>query len=1050
MQRLISYFISYPIVANLFMILVLVFGYFGLTSIKSSFFPETESDTIIINAVYPGAAPEEIEQGVVLKVEDNLEGITGIDRFTSVSKENSATVTVEVEKGYNTNVVLQDVKNAVDRISSFPADLESTEVFKKENVSEAMRFAISGDISLKALKRYARNVEDELRATDGISKIKLSGFPEEEIEVGLDKGDLRAYDLTFQQVSNAVRQANLELTGGNIKTSREEMLIRADAKRYYADKLRKIVVKSGSDGSLVRLSDVAEVRDQWKDDPERSYLNGDPAIIITVQNTTYQDILSITEHLRGYIDEFNQKNDEVQATIIRDRSETLNNRISLLTRNGLLGFGLVLILLTLFLNIRLAFWVAVAIPFSFMGMFILASFYGLTINVISLFGMILVIGILVDDGIVFGENIYQKYEDGLPARRAAIEGTMEVLPAVIASVLTTIIAFSTFFFLAGRIGEFIVEMAFVVNAALLFSLVEGFLILPSHMAHSKALAQRGQQKNILNQYTDRALRFLRERVYSPLLWGSMHNKTLTISIAVGMLLLTVGLFGGGYLKTTFFPNIERNQISVKMEMASGTRTEVVKDRLEGIKKAALRVNDSLNKQRSDDRSYIQDIQVNTGPAIQQGSMEILLLNSEYRELAAYEITNLIRQEAQPVVGANKLTFGSGIPFGKPVSVAMKGEKIDKLQAATNELKAKLQNMDKVKDVIDNNQAGFREIDLRLKDKAYTLGLDLMTVMEQVRSGFFGDEVQRLQRGLDEVKVWVRFREEGRSSMESLENMRIRTAEGNYPLKELAEFDVERGVLSINHRGGEREINVSADLADPKYSASNINLKIQNEFLPPILSQYPSVKASFEGQTRESGKVGKSAAAVMPIVIILMLAVVMIVFRSVLQTFVIFLILPLGLVGVALGHILQGIPVSILSAYGIIALIGIIINNSVVLVTYLNRSLKTGQDFTEAVYEAGLSRFRPILLTTLTTIGGLAPLMFAQSLQAQFLIPMAVSVAYGMLFGMFVTLIILPVMLILLNRLRYGLVWLWTGQRPVFEQLEPAVRELRTSSDNENE
>jgi multidrug efflux pump subunit AcrB len=301
-----------------------------------------------------------------------------------------------------------------------------------------------------------------------------------------------------------------------------------------------------------------------------------------------------------------------------------------------------------------------------------------------------------------------------------------------------------------------------------------------------------------------------------------------------------------------------------------------------------------------------------------------------------------------------------------------------------------------------------------------------------------------------VKVWVRFREEGRSSMESLENMRIRTAEGNYPLKELAEFDVERGVLSINHRGGEREINVSASLADPKYSASNINLKIQNEFLPPILSQYPSVKASFEGQTRESGKVGKSAAAVMPIVIILMLAVVMIVFRSVLQTFVIFLILPLGLVGVALGHILQGIPVSILSAYGIIALIGIIINNSVVLVTYLNRSLKTGQDFTEAVYEAGLSRFRPILLTTLTTIGGLAPLMFAQSLQAQFLIPMAVSVAYGMLFGMFVTLIILPVMLILLNRLRYGLVWLWTGQRPVFEQLEPAVRELRTSSDNENE
>ena len=1048
MKRLIGYFIQYPIVANLTMILVLIFGYFGLTSLNSSFFPETESDTIIINVTYPGASPEEIEQGVVLKIEDNLEGLTGIDRFTSVSKENSATVTVEVKKGYNTDLILQDVKNEVDRISSFPNNMEPLEVFKQENLSEALRFAISGDISLKALKNYAREVEDELRATDGISKIQLSGFPEEEIEVGLRKSDLRAYNLTFTQVSQAVREANLELTGGTIKTSREEMLIRADAKQYYADQLRKIVVKTGDDGSLVRLKDVADVRDQWKDNPERSYLNGKPAVIVTVQNTIYQDILGITEYLRGYIKDFNKENDVVEATIIRDRSESLNNRISLLTKNGLIGFSLVLILLTLFLNIRLAFWVAVAIPFSFMGMFILSGFYGLTINVISLFGMILVIGILVDDGIVFGENIYQKYEDGLPAKRAAIEGTMEVLPAVIASVLTTIIAFSTFFFLAGRIGEFIVEMAFVVNAALLFSLLEGFLILPAHMAHSRALHQRGRQKNLLNRNTDKVLTFLRERVYSPLLWGCLHNKALTMGISLGLLLLTIGLFGGGYLKTTFFPNIERNQINVNLEMASGTRAKVVHDRLQHIKEAAWAVNDSLNQQRKDDRSYVQDIQTSTGPATHKGSMKILLLNSEYRELAAFEITNLIRGKASPVVGATKLTYGSGIPFGKPVSIALKGENIDKLKAATTKLKERLNNMEKLKDVVDNDQQGLKEVNVRLKEKAHMLGLDLMTVMQQVRSGFFGQEVQRLQRGLDEVKVWVRFQEAGRRSLEALENMRIRTPEGNYPLKELATFSMERGVLAINHRGGEREINVQADLADPEYSASNINLKIENKFLPEILSQYPSVDASFEGQTRESGKVGKSAAKVMPIILILMLGVVMVVFRSVMQTFLIFLVLPFGLIGVAVGHVIQGIPVSILSTYGIIALIGIIINNSVVLVTYLNRSLKTGKPFTQAVHDAGLSRFRPILLTTLTTIGGLAPLMFEGSLQAQFLVPMAVSVAYGMLFGMFVTLLILPVMLILLNRLRYGLAWLWTGQRPVTEKLEPAVRETQTNLDDE--
>lgn len=1048
MKKLISYFIEYPIVANLSLVLVLIFGYFGLSSLNSSFFPETKSDTIVINVTYPGASPEEIEQGVVLKIEDNIEGLTGVDRFTSVSKENSATVTIKVKKGYNTDLILQDVKNEVDRISSFPNSMEPLEVFKKENVSEAIRFAISGDISLKALKSYARDVEDELRAREGISKIKLSGFPEEEIEVGLSKSDLRAYNLTFTQVSQAVREANIELTGGTIKTSREEMLIRADAKRYYADQLRNIVVKTGKDGSIVRLKDVADVQDQWKDNPERSYLNGKPAVIVKVQNTIYQDILGITEYVRGYIKEFNKKNDAVKATIIRDRSESLNNRISLLTKNGLIGFSLVLILLTLFLNIRLAFWVAVAIPFSFMGMFILAGFYGITINVISLFGMILVIGILVDDGIVFGENIYQKYEDGVPAKRAAIEGTIEILPAVIASVFTTIIAFSTFFFLAGRIGEFIVEMAFVVNAALLFSLIEGFLILPSHMAHSKALHQRGQQKNILNRNTDKVLKFLRERVYSPLLWGCLQNKTLTMGIGLALLLLTVGLFGGGYLKTTFFPNIERNQINVNLEMASGTRAKVVRNRLQHIKKAAWEVNDSLNKQRSDDRSYIQDIQTKTGPASHKGSMKILLLNSEYRKLPAFEITNLIRSKASPVVGATKLTYGSGIPFGKPVSIALKGEDIDKLKAATAKLKKRLKNMEKLRDVVDNDQEGLKEINLRLKEKAHMLGLDLMTVMQQVRNGFFGQEIQRLQRGLDEVKVWVRFKESGRRSIEALANMRIRTPNGNYPLKELATYNIERGVLAINHRGGEREINVQADLADPKFSASNVNLKIENEFLPEILAQYPSIDASFEGQTRESGKVGKSAAEVLPIILILMLAVVMVVFRSVLQTFLIFLILPFGLIGVAVGHVIQGIPVSILSTYGIIALIGIIINNAVVLVTYLNRSLKTGKPFTQAVHDAGIARFRPILLTTLTTIGGLAPLMFEQSLQAQFLVPMAVSVAYGMMFGMFVTLLILPVMLILLNRLRYGVAWLWTGQRPVAEQLEPSVRENQTNLSDE--
>ncbi len=1042
MRQFIGYFIKYPIVANLILVLIIIFGYFGLTSLKSSFFPETKSDIININATFPGASPEEVEKGIVLKIEDNLEGLTGIDRVTSTSKENTGNVTVEVKKGYNTDIIVQDVKNAVDRIASFPNGMESIEVFKQENVSEAIRFSLSGDVDLKTLKRYARDVEDELLNVEGISKVSISGYPEEEIAITLREEALRAYDLTFREISQAVRNANLELTGGTIKGDREEILIRAKSKEYYAEDLRNIVVKSGEGGQVVRLRDIAEVQDQWADNPERSYLNGKPAVVINVQNTIYQDILFVTEYVRGYINDFNNQNDVVKATVIRDRSESLNNRIDLLTKNGLIGFSLVLILLSLFLNIRLAFWVAVAIPFSFAGMFLLASAYGITINVISLFGMILVIGILVDDGIVFGENIYQKYEDGQSAVPAAVNGTLEVLPPVIASVLTTIIAFSTFFFLAGRIGEFIVEMAFVVNAALIFSLIEGVLILPSHMAHSKALHRRGHRKNWLNEKTDNVLRFLRERIYSPFLWLCLYNKTLVISVALSLLVVVIGAFGGGYLKTTFFPNIERNQIDVNLEMPSGTQERVTSDWLKHIQKAAWEVNDSLNQQRDDNRSYIQDIQLNISSSSHKGSLKILMLASEYRDLAGYDISNMIRKKAGTIVGAEKVTYGSNIPFGKPVSIALQGENLNELKEAQAKLKSGLRDMEKVKDVVDNNQPGLREINVKLKPKARQLGLDMRTIMDQVRDGFFGNEVQRLQRGLDEVKVWVRYDDGNRKSIGNLENMRIRTPQGSYPLKALARFDIKRGILAINHLYGQRQIKVEADLADPNYSATDINLAIQNDILPPILAEHPSVKANFEGQTRESGKVGSSAASVLPVILILMIAVVMVVFRSFLQTAIVFLILPFGFIGVAAGHIIQGIPVSILSTYGILALIGIIINNSVVLVSHMNNTLRKGKSFMEAVHDAGLARFRPILLTTLTTIGGLAPLMLEQSLQAQFLVPMAVSVAYGMLFGMFVTLLILPVMLVVINGLRSGAVLLWTGEKPDINAVEPAVRETK--------
>ena len=470
MRSIINYFIKYEIAANLLMVAIVIMGIAGASSMKSTFFPEVESRNISIQIVYPGSSPEEIEEGVINKIEENLKGLTGVERVTSVSSENAGSVTVEVARGYDTDVILQDVKNAVDRINSFPVDMEPAVIYKRENLGFAISFSISGNVDLKTLKQYGRKVEDELLSKEGISKVELSGFPDEEIEIAFREKDLRTYNLTFQQASNAVRAANIEVTGGTVKGKEEELLIRAKNKEYYAEGLRDIVVKQTPEGGVIYLHQIADIQDKWADSPNRSFMNGEPSVVVSIQNTLEEDMITITDLVRAYIEEFNEANNVVKATIIRDGSIVLRQRTQLLIENGILGFVIVAILLAMFLHWRLAFWVALAIPISFAGMFICANLLDVTINVISLFGMILVIGILVDDGIVIGENIYQKYEKGVPRMKAAIDGTMEVLPAVFSAIVTTVVAFSTFLFLDGRLGDFFREMAIVVIFSLIFSL----------------------------------------------------------------------------------------------------------------------------------------------------------------------------------------------------------------------------------------------------------------------------------------------------------------------------------------------------------------------------------------------------------------------------------------------------------------------------------------------------------------------------------------------------------------------------------------------------
>lgn len=1035
------------------MFAIFLIGLIGGGLMKSTFFPENPSRNIAIQIIFPGASPEEIEEGVVAKIEENLKGVTGIERVTSVSSENSGSINIEVMRGQNTDLVLQDVKNAVDQINSFPVDMEPAVVYKIEPLELSVSFAITGEVNLKTLKRFARQAEEDLLAMEGISKVAIAGYPAEEIEIAFRESDLRAYNLTFAQATNAIRAANIEITGGKVKAPNEELLVRARNKEYYADGLRDIVIKTNADGSVVLLHQVANISDKWEDNPNRSFLNGLPSAVISVSTTVEEDILDIRNKVMAYIDDFNQRNEVLTAQVVQDRTVNLRQRIELLIENGLLGFVIVALLLAVFLHWRLALWVAIAIPISLAGMFLFAYLVGVTINVISLFGMILVIGILVDDGIVISESIYQEYEKGVPRLKAAIDGTMRVLPAVFSAIITTVIAFSAFYFIDGRLGDFFSEMSTVVIFSLIFSLVEGALILPTHVAHSKALSPNRKDSMITRGF-ERLMNFMRDRLYAPGLRFAMNNKWLVLSFVVGVLLMTFAAVQGGHIKGTFFPVIERDDIAVTLQMPAGTREHITEKWLDHIEAAAWEANKELSQRFfNGEKDAIVQIQKVVGASASQsgqgesaggapfkGQLVITILPGEERDpMKARDVVNAVREKAGPIYEAEVLTYGSATPFGKPVSISLVGNDYEELDQATIKVKETLASLPDLTDVVDNNQAGLREVNLKLKEKAKYLGLNLQEVVGQVRAGFFGNEVQRLQRGRDEVRVWVRYAEQDRKNLDQLQDMRVRFADGReFPLSEIAEMEVKRGIISINHIDGKREVKVEADVVNDQVSVSSITASLKEEIIPEVLTAYPSVRALYEGQNRQQEKSIKSMQVVLPVISLLMFFVIAMTFRSISQTVVVFALIPFGFIGAAWGHYFMGLQISLLSILGIIALIGVLVNDALVFVTTYNNLIEDGVDQTDAVYRAGVSRFRPILLTTVTTVAGLLPLLGEKSLQAQFLIPMAASIAFGLLVITIIILAVLPILLILSNRIKVYAVYLWEGERPSLESVEPAM------------
>lgn len=942
MRKFLEYFIRYEVAVNIVIFAFVIFGLFGFFNLKSSFFPLVDSEIINIDISYPAAAPEEIEEGIIIKIEDNLKGLLGIDRVTSTSRESGGNIRVEIERGQDIYVVLADVKNAVDRVPNFPSQMEPLVIAIQEEIRQTISFAVSGEnIPLATLKQITRNIENDIRAMDGISQIEITGYPDEEIEIAVRENDLLAFNLTFNEVADALADANIFTTGGTIKTPSEDYLIRANNRSYYADELNNIVVRSNPNGYTIRLKDIATVRDQFSETPNASFFNGNLSVNVNISNTNNEDLISTAKQINDYVVDFNKKNNNLRLDIVNDSSISLNQRTEILLENGLMGIFLVLLFLSFFLNTRVAFWVAFGLPISFLGMFIFAGFFGVTINILSLFGMIIVIGILVDDAIVISENIYQHYEKGKGPFRAAIDGTIEVLPPIIAAITTTILAFLTFQFLDSRIGKFYAEVSIVVILTLLISLIEAFVILPAHIAHSKALVRETDEERakktgidkvfvklrVINKTGDRLMNYLRDKTYTPLLSFVLKYNFLSFAAITSILILTIASVMGGIIKVTILPSIASDRVSINLLMAEGVNPQTTDSIISYVERKAWEVNKDYTARQTGNLQVIENIIKRVGPGNNKASLIVNLLPGEDRDFTSPEITTSIREAVGDVYGVEQLTFGSGGNFGgSPVSVSLLGNNKEELKTAKDDLKATMLNNPKLKDVIDTDPLGIKEISVVLNEGAYALGLTLNDVMQQIRAGFFGAQAQRFQRGQDEIRVWVRYDREQRSSINNLDDMRIVTPTGNrVPFKEIATYTIARGEESIRHLDGRREIQVSADMEDPNDSTTELLFELQQDVIPDLLAKFPTVTVAYEGQNREAAKLSNSAGRVLPIILFLIYATIAFTFRSYSQPLLLMLLILFSIIGVAWGHWIHGFPVNMLSALGIIALVGIMVS-----------------------------------------------------------------------------------------------------------------------------
>lgn len=1055
MKRLLEAFAKNTVFANILLLMILLVGAIAAVSMVRETFPAFSVDIVVVSVPYPGADPEEVEEGVSRKIEEALEGVEGIKQLTTKSSENVSTTIIEVKESYDAQLLLDDVRSKIDSISTFPRDAEQpviTEILNRETV---MLLTLSGDMSERRLKHWAETIKDEMQQIPDLSQIEIFGARDYEISIEISEERLREYGLTLSQAADAIRRGNLNMAGGTIRTEGEEIRVRTVGRKYTGAELSSIVVLARPEGDLVTLDRLATIRDDFAEDPNSVRVNGEQGLLLVVFKTPEEDSIAISDAVTSFIE---RKNDELpqgaDISILYNGSKDLQARIDLLTRNGLIGLSLVFLLLWMFLDFRLSFWAGMGMPISIAGALVILWSIGGTINMISLFGLIMVLGIIVDDAIVVGEAIYYHRSRGKPAMRAAVDGVVEVGLPVIAAVTTTIAAFIPLAYVGGVMGKFIAILPKVVIACLVVSLAECLFLLPSHLAHLPEPHSGAKSKNpfkrrfdALHSLTSHGLEWFSEHVYSPFLMTAAHWRYLSFSVAISVLLLSVGFVQGGFVKFVVFPEGDSFVLISTVEFPDGTPAETTREAIEAVEAGLNRI--AARTQTISGEPMVENIMSAVGVALDQsgrkgpqiGSVEAILLASEKRGIHSKDLQVEWEKEVGSIPGAQSVTF-TGMahgPPGAPIEAWLQGQDMETLRAASDELKERLAEFAGVYQIRSDLAPGKNEMRLELKPEAHALGLTVEDLASQVHAGYFGEEALRLQRGKDDVRVKVRYTQDERSRASDLKNMRVRTRDGReIPLLSVADATFAPGYSTISRTGGMRRVVVSAELDSSKANPSEIMDALEAGAFKDLKKKHPGLYVSLQGEKKKMGESFSTLKIGFPVALFGIYVIIATIFRSYLQPAIIMLTVPFGIIGAIIGHLLMGIDLSMMSMFGMVALSGVVVNDAIVMIEAINQYIAEGLPFFDALKVGGGRRFRAVFLTSVTTVGGLTPLIMEKDFQAQFLIPMALSIAAGVAFSTVLTLVLIPSLLVVMNDFRclwhkvsYGE---WPAAR---EDVEPA-------------